>query len=59
MLKWTFWDYFPINIKFEKYLPKHTPVDFYPFRFFSGQTKDDVIYKELPDNLKNRIAYKK
>jgi hypothetical protein len=44
---------------FKERFPKYTPVDFYPFRFFSGQTKDDVIYKELPDNLKNKIAYKK
>ncbi|MBU0487755.1 MAG: Piwi domain protein [Bacteroidetes bacterium] len=36
-----------------------TPVDFYPFRFFSGQLKDDIIYKALPYNLQNKIAYKK
>ena len=44
---------------FKERFPKYTPVDFYPFRFFSGQTKDDVIYKELPEHLKNKIAYKK
>jgi hypothetical protein len=44
---------------FKERFPKHTPVDFYPFRFFSGQAKDDVIYSALPDNLKNKIAYKK
>jgi hypothetical protein len=37
----------------------YTPVDFYPFRFFSGQEKDDIIYKALPNNLKNRIGYNK
>lgn len=44
---------------FKDHFPKHTPVDFYPFRFFSGQQKDDIIYDALPDKLKNRIAYKK
>lgn len=37
----------------------YTPVDFYPFRFFSGLAKDDIIYKALPSHLQNRIAYKK
>lgn len=44
---------------FKDRFPKHTPVDFYPFRFFSGQQKDDIIYTALPEKLKNRIAYKK
>lgn len=44
---------------FKDRFPNHTPVDFYPFRFFSGQQKDDIIYNALPDKLKNRIAYKK
>jgi hypothetical protein len=44
---------------FKERFPQYTPVDFYPFRFFSGQTKDDIIYNALPDNLKNKIAYKK
>ncbi|MDR6563196.1 MULTISPECIES: Piwi domain-containing protein [unclassified Arcicella] len=44
---------------FKDRFPNHTPVDFYPFRFFSGQQKDDIIYDTLPDTLKNRIAYKK
>jgi hypothetical protein len=44
---------------FKERFPQHTPVDFYPFRFFSGQKKDDVIYNALPDHLKNKIAYKK
>lgn len=44
---------------FKDRFPNHTPVDFYPFRFFSGQQKDDIIHNILPDNLKNRIAYKK
>lgn len=37
----------------------YTPVDFYPFRFFSAQAKDDIIYQSLPSHLKNHIAYKK
>ncbi|GHT35416.1 hypothetical protein AGMMS49574_24770 [Bacteroidia bacterium] len=44
---------------FKERFPKYTPVDFYPFRFFSGQTKDDVIYNALPSNFQNKIAYKK
>lgn len=38
---------------------EHTPVDFYPFRFFSRQAKDDVIYNALPPRLQNKIAYNK
>lgn len=37
----------------------YTPVDFYPFRFFSAQSKDDIIYDILPAGLQNKIAYKK
>jgi hypothetical protein len=44
---------------FKDRFSNYTPVDFYPFRFFSGQEKDDIIYKTLPDHLKNHIAYKK
>lgn len=44
---------------FKDRFPNHTPVDFYPFRFFSGQQKDDIIYDALPEKLKNKIAYKK
>lgn len=44
---------------FKDRFPRYTPVDFYPFRFFSGQQKDDIIYDALPDKLRNRIAYKK
>lgn len=44
---------------FRDRFPNYTPVDFYPFRFFSGQSKDDIIYNALPDKLKNTIAYKK
>lgn len=42
---------------FKDRFPKYTPVDFYPFRFFSG--KDDIIRNALPDNLKDRVCYKK
>lgn len=44
---------------FKDRFPNHTPVDFYPFRFFSGQQKDDIIFNALPNELKNKIAYKK
>lgn len=44
---------------FKDRFPNHTPVDFYPFRFFSGQQKDDIIFNALPKELKNKIAYKK
>lgn len=37
----------------------YTPVDFYPFRFFSAQSKDDIIYDALPAHLQNKISYKK
>lgn len=36
-----------------------TPVDFYPFRFFSSKDTDDLIYDLLPGHLQGRIAYKK
>ncbi|MBW8201171.1 argonaute/piwi family protein [Flagellimonas abyssi] len=35
------------------------PVDFYPFRFYSRQEKDDLILNFLPENLKHKIAFKK
>ncbi|MCD4734435.1 MAG: hypothetical protein K8R53_00190 [Bacteroidales bacterium] len=41
--------------RFEGYVP----VDFYPFRFYSGQDKDDLILNFLPDQLKHKIAFKK
>jgi len=44
---------------FKDRFPGYTPIDFYPFRFFSGQEKDDIIYKVLPKHLQNRIGYKK
>jgi len=44
---------------FNERFPNFKPIDFYPFRFFSRQEKDDVIYKVLPNDLKNKIAYKK
>jgi len=42
---------------FKDRFPQYTPVDFYPFRFFSG--KDDIIKNVLPENLKDKIGYKK
>lgn len=44
---------------FKDRFPNYTPVDFYPFRFFSGQVKDDIIHQVLPQHLKDKIAYKK
>lgn len=44
---------------FKERFPNYIPVDFYPFRFFSAQAKDDIIYNALPENLRKRIAYKK
>lgn len=44
---------------FKERFPGYTPVDFYPFRFFSGQEKDDLIHDLLPAHLQNKIAYKK
>jgi len=44
---------------FKERFPNYVPVDFYPFRFFSEQAKDDIIYSSLPNELKNKIAYKK
>ena len=35
------------------------PVDFYPFRFYSRQEKDDLILNFLPEKLKHKIAFKK
>ncbi|WP_299110036.1 Piwi domain-containing protein [uncultured Winogradskyella sp.] len=44
---------------FKERFPSLKPIDFYPFRFFSRQEKDNVIYRLLPDDLKDKIAYKK
>jgi len=35
------------------------PVDFYPFRLYSRQEKDDLILNFLPERLKHKIAFKK
>lgn len=37
----------------------YVPVDFYPFRFYSSQEKDDLILNYLPEKLKHKIAFKK
>lgn len=42
---------------FKDRFKQYTPVDFYPFRFFSG--KDDIIKNALPEKLKDKVAYKK
>ena len=35
------------------------PVDFYPFRFYLRQDKDDLILNFLPEKLKHKVAFKK
>jgi len=35
------------------------PLSFYPFRFFSRVTKDDLIYHSLPPDLQNLVSFKK
>jgi hypothetical protein len=42
---------------FKDRFKQYTPVDFYPFRFFSG--KEDIIKNALPEKLKDKISYKK
>ncbi len=37
----------------------YTPVDFYPFRFFSSKDNDDLLYNLLPADLRGVICYKK
>lgn len=35
------------------------PIQFYPFRIISRNKSDDLVYDVLPDELKDKIAYKK
>jgi len=35
------------------------PLDFYPFRIYSTQQKDDLMVDLLPDGLKGKLCYKK
>ncbi|WP_316838931.1 argonaute/piwi family protein [Pedobacter gandavensis] len=44
---------------FKQRFVSYTPVDFYPFRFFSKQDNDDLIHDLLPSHLQGKIAYKK
>ncbi len=44
---------------FKRRFISYTPVDFYPFRFFSSKDKDDLLFDLLPNQLKGRIGYKK
>ncbi|RZJ92480.1 MAG: Piwi domain protein [Chryseobacterium sp.] len=44
---------------FKQRFVSFTPVDFYPFRFFSSKNTDDLIHDLLPENLQGKIAYKK
>lgn len=44
---------------FKDRFPSRIPVDFYPFRFFSEQSKDDIIHNALPEKLRGKLGYKK
>lgn len=44
---------------FKDRFPHIIPIDFYPFRIYSTQHKDDLIVDLLPDSLKNILCYKK
>ncbi len=44
---------------FKDRFPQYKPIDFYPLRFFSKKTEDDIIGKYLPEGLRDRVAYKK
>ena len=44
---------------FKDRFTQYIPVDFYPFRFFSAQSNEDIIHHALPAHLQNKIAYKK
>ncbi len=44
---------------FKDRFPNIVPIDFYPFRIFSTQQKDDLVFDLLPDNLKGILSYKK
>jgi hypothetical protein len=44
---------------FKERFPTIKPIDFYPFRIFSTQKKDDLVYELLPDKLKDVLSFKK
>ncbi len=44
---------------FKDRFPGIVPIGFYPFRIFSTQQRDDLVYDLLPDNLKGILSYKK
>ncbi len=44
---------------FKDRFPSYIPTDFYPFRFFSEQLKDDIIFSALPEKLHGKVGYKK
>ena len=44
---------------FKNHFSDRIPIDFYPFRFFSINEKDDLILSLLPQDLKGKISYKK
>jgi hypothetical protein len=50
------------HIFFKTFLEKYkdrTPLDFHPFRILSTKDSDDWVLGLLPNNLKNRLGYKK
>lgn len=44
---------------FKERFPGYIPVEFYPFKFFSAQDKDNIIQNALPEDLRDKLAYKK
>lgn len=44
---------------FKDRFPHILPILFSPFRFFSRNEKDDLVFNLLPENLKNILSYRK
>lgn len=44
---------------FKDRFPHILPILFSPFRFFSRNEKDDLVFSLLPENLKNILSYRK
>src|SRR5215217_2895660 len=40
---------------FKQRFVSYTPVDFYPFRFFSSKDTDDLIHNLLPSQLQGKL----
>lgn len=44
---------------FRERFPQIIPKSFYPFKIYSTQKNDDLVYDLLPDKLKEKISFKK